>query len=124
MDTNKHESRNWPLQLESGGERTTGQAFISRSRRHDPPFSELSDDAMLALLQIGLEPDHTLVVRREFGMFTLFETRDGKVEAAVCAPNAQTIIDYLEANWPVGTRVQWIVVPPFQPVRTNPIPLA
>jgi hypothetical protein len=45
----------------------------------------------------------------------LLEIENGLTKVAVQAPLAQMILDYLNANWPVGTRVLWIVVPPFQP---------
>jgi hypothetical protein len=64
-------------------------------------------------------PSHRLIVRRDTGMFVLLEIENGVTKVEVQAPNAQMIQDYLSANWPVGTMVQWIVVPPFQSVRAE-----
>jgi hypothetical protein len=65
------------------------------------------------------ETSHCLIVRRDTGMFVLLEIENGVTTVAVQAPNAQMIQDYLNANWPVGTVAQWIVVPPFQAVRAE-----
>jgi len=58
----------------------------------------------------------TLIVTRNTGVFTLCEIRNGEIKAVVKTPSAQMMQDYLNANWPVGTKVQWIVIPPFKPV--------
>jgi hypothetical protein len=57
-----------------------------------------------------------LIVTLNTGQFTLVEIHNGAIAVRVSAPEAQMIRDYLNANWPVGTVVQWIVVPPFQPL--------
>jgi hypothetical protein len=61
-----------------------------------------------------------LIVTLNTGQFTLVEIHNGAIAIRVSAPEAQTIQDYLTVNWPVGTVVQWIVVPPFQPVTPAP----
>jgi hypothetical protein len=58
----------------------------------------------------------SLIVTLNTGQFTLVEIHNGAIAVRVTAPEAQTIKDYLNANWPVGTIADWIVVPPFQPV--------
>jgi hypothetical protein len=64
----------------------------------------------------------SLVVVRNTGMFRLLEICNGAIRVAVRAPSAQMIIDYLNANWPVGTIAHWIVVPPFQSVDGDGLP--
>jgi hypothetical protein len=52
-----------------------------------------------------------LIVRKEGGLFVLRSFRAGQQLETVKAFDAQMIIDYVNATWPVGTKVQWIIVP-------------
>jgi len=52
-----------------------------------------------------------LIVRKEDGMFALRTFKNGKEIERVKAKEAQLILDHVRATWPVGTTVQWIIVP-------------
>jgi hypothetical protein len=52
-----------------------------------------------------------LIVRKEGdGLFVLRAFRGWKEIECVKASSAQMILDYVNANWPIGTKVQWIIV--------------
>lgn len=57
----------------------------------------------------NLVPHRLLVTRDPSGKFILRIIRNRRVIETVTAANAQLICDYLNAEWPVGTRVQWII---------------
>ena len=75
--------------------------------------------------------DSGLVVKKEDGLFTLREVRNGVAKTLYLAPYAQGINDYIRANYPDGTIARWIIVPqkqatilPFSPANAGPLPLA
>ena len=80
--------------------------------------SQLKGLPQMPLLEYGVR--WRLIVRKETGQFVLRVFRNNlPTGEVVTAATAQTIIDYLAANWPVGTRVQWLVIPPFRPTRLH-----
>lgn len=55
--------------------------------------------------------DNELEVKKEGGLFVLRAMKDGEWLERVLAMNAQMIIDYVKATWPVGTIIQWKILP-------------
>ena len=53
-----------------------------------------------------------LIVRKERGLFVLRAFRYGKEVECVKALDAQMIHQFVQATWPAGTVVNWIIVPP------------
>lgn len=51
-----------------------------------------------------------IFVTRSCGRFIVHVMRGQRTLERVTAQSAQLIIDYLNAAWPVGTRVQWIIL--------------
>ena len=55
--------------------------------------------------------NYQLFIRREGGLLVLRAFLNGEMMEWVKAINAQMMLDYLLENWPVGTRVEWVVMP-------------
>ena len=94
--------KSYPLLLEYGGERPTEVevrtlTLSNTSRipqRHDPPRS------------------NRLIVRKVGGLFELRAFKNGSdTGELVKALDAQMIIDYVRATWPVGTVIDWVILP-------------
>jgi hypothetical protein len=111
-----------PLTNSGGGERQTevevrSNPHTSRTpQRHDPPLIPLALPA-----PSGRSP-YRLLVHKETGLFVLRTFHNGVEIECVKAMSAQMIQDYVRANWPVGTKVQWIIVPPFRMISHRPFP--
>jgi hypothetical protein len=58
-----------------------------------------------------IENSNRLIVRKEGGLFVLRSFRAGQQLETVKAYSAQMTLDYVRGTWPVGTKVQWIIVP-------------
>lgn len=52
-----------------------------------------------------------LIVRKEGGLFVLRSFKDGHELECVKAVNAQQILDYVRSTWPVGTTIDWVIIP-------------
>jgi hypothetical protein len=52
-----------------------------------------------------------IIVKRTGSRFYLYVLRGREVSERVTANSASLIWDYLQSNWPIGTRAQWIILP-------------
>ena len=95
---------NFPLLLEYGGERTTGVEGEAETPNSQP----LSPVAMTRRVPRG----NRLIVRRtSSGLFELRTFKNGRELECVHAMDAQMIVDYVAVTWPVGTVIDWVIVP-------------
>jgi hypothetical protein len=63
-----------------------------------------------------------LMVFFERGEFILYRLRegDGVLLSVFKSPEAQLVQDYCNANWPIGTQIDWQIAPQtVAPVRRN-----
>ena len=52
-----------------------------------------------------------IIVRKEGALFVLRAFVNGSQRETVQALDAQIIVDYARATWPIGTKVRWIILP-------------
>jgi hypothetical protein len=66
---------------------------------------------MITIKKTGIRP-HTykLYVSRSGSRFCLFVVKDGSLTEVVTAKCSELLHDYLQSEWPVGTKVNWFIL--------------